>query len=411
VLEKVQTSASGISTKTVIKPAYQVYPQMGPKAANISNKNMLSAVAAEYVFRSDKAGNQLGIISASAQTWRNNWSNYRYLNGSSYVESPQETVSQNNPVWRKGPVYVWTGSYAKLRPEMDGTQTFTSSDYFNFSSGSNPLWQYAGEIERFDHFSMPLQSKIENKSGNPLFAANKMGYDSRTIIAQASNAEYNEIAFSSAEDEISGTGFFGGEVAKKDAGGNASVVKKSATIQTHTGNCALSLSSGAGFVYKPQSLTANKKYRAAVWTNSMNGRLYYKLNGASDVLSPAPAQERKAGDWYRLDLDIPIGSTFTSLEVGVKSASGTVLFDDFRFQPVDAVMTCYVSDPLDFEFSVTPPTYSPSFTYVLNNDNLYTMSEHNERGQVIREYQESFLYGIKLISESKDDYRRFHIDQ
>jgi hypothetical protein len=411
VLQKLDKSASGLITKTVTKPAYEVYPQMGPKASSMSNKNMLSASAAEYVYRSDDVGTQLGIIAASVQTWKNSWNNYRYHNGTSYTESPAETMSTANPVWRKSTAYVWKGSYAKLRPEKDGTQTFTSSDDFNFASGTNPLWQYAGEVLRFDHFSMPLETKSEPKIGNQMFGATKMGYDNRKIIAQASNAKYNEIAFTSAEDEIAGIGYFGGEVAKKDASGNAIVVRKSQGADTHTGDCALSLSTGTGFVYKPAGLTTSKTYRAAAWTNSANGRLYYKLNGLAEVLSPAPVAEKKAGNWYLLNLSIPIGSTFTSLEVGVKSVSGVAVFDDFRFQPADAVMTCYVSNPLDFEFTITAPTYSPTYDYVLNNDNLFTKYEYNEKGQLVKQYQESFQYDVKLISESKDDYRRFHVDQ
>lgn len=410
VLQKIDKSRSGITIKTVIKPAYEIYPQMGPKASSLANKNMLSAIAAQYVYRSDDAGNQLGIMGATIQTWRNNWTKYRYHNGTSYVETPEETISTNNPVWRKGPSYLWKGTYAKLRPEMDGTQTFTTSDDFNFSSGSNPLWQYTGEVIRFDHFSMPLEMKTEVKTGNPIHSAIKIGYDSRRIIAEADKAQYNEIAFTSAEDEISGIGYFGGEVAKKDASGNAIVVRKSQGADTHTGDCALSLSSGTGFVYKPTGLTVNKTYRAAVWTNSLNGRLYYKLNG-TEVVSSAPVAEKKAGNWYLLNLSIPIGSTFTSLEVGVKSVSGVAVFDDFRFQPADAVMTCYVSNPLDFEFTITAPTYSPAYDYVLDNDNLFTKYEYNEKGQIVKQYQESFLYDVKLISESKDDYRRFHVDQ
>jgi hypothetical protein len=411
VTQKLDKSPSGITTKTVLKPAYEIYPQMGPKSSNLANKNMLSAIAGQYVYRSDDAGSHLGLIGASVQTWKNNWSNYRYHNGSSYVESPAEPVSASNPIWRKGPAYFWKGSYAKLRPEMDGTQTFTTSDDFNFASGSNPLWQYAGEVLRYDHFSMPLETKVEDKSMNPIFTAVKMGYDNRTIIAQATNAEYSEIAFAGAEDEILGIGYFGGEVAKKDATGNAVVVRNSEGAQVHTGNCALSLSTGAGFIYKPQGLKINKTYRAAVWTNSTNGRIYYKLNGGVEVTAAAPVESKKAGDWYLVDISIPVGATFTSLEVGVKSVSGAVSFDDFRFQPADAVMTCYVINPLDFEFTIGPPTYSPAFDFVLNNDNLFTMYEYNERGQAVKQYQESFLYDLKMISESKEDYRRFHVDQ
>jgi hypothetical protein len=119
------------------------------------------------------------------------------------------------------------------------------------------------------------------------------------------------------------------------------------------------------------------------------------------VLSTAPILQKKAGAWYLLDFEIPTSATFTSLEVGVKSASGTVLFDDFRFQPADASMTCYVYNP-DTKFT----------EYVLDNDNFYTRYQYNNEGLITRTYQESIKYnGEKLVSESKADFRRFHIDQ
>lgn len=392
VLEKVNRSPLGVYVKSVIKPAYTVYPELASKAIDPANKNMLSQDAASYTYRSDAMGNSLGLISAEAQTWKKDWSNYRVLNGTSY----EEEGSQSNPVWRKSSSYVWKGEIARLQTDF-GTQTFDQGDEFDFN-GTNPFWQYVGETKRFDHYGMPL----EGVDKNSIYSAVKMGSDNRAMLATASNAKYNEIAFSSAEDKIAGESFFGGEVGV----GNGALV----TAPVHTGHTALSLSSGYGFVFKSHDLSSAKIYRASVWANSTDGRIYYKLNNGSEIVSPSQTISQAVaipgmGNWYRIDVSIANPSS-SIIEIGVKSNGGTVVFDDFRFQPSDADMTCYVHTPLDYTFSILPPNYSPSYSYVLDNDNLFTKVESNEKGETVKVYSESIKYGVKLISESKLNYRR-----
>ncbi len=399
VLEKIETSPLGLRVKTVEQPAYTKYPAMASKAINMNNKNMLSQTAASYSYLVDANDNALGLIGASVQTWKSDWVNYRILNAGAYGDG-----AEGDAVWRKDAGYTWKGDYSRLR--SNGIQSFSSGDQYDFTSGAvNPGWQYLGKTLRYDHYSMPLEG--EDLKG--FRSTTKLGYDQRVPVLSAANAGYTEVAFSSAEDLNTSTNYFGGEVSLKGGGaGNATVVKKSTGGSSHTGDCALSLSSGSGFVYKPTGLKANKIYRASVWTNSTNGRIYYKLNG-TNYESEAPTIITKAGDWYLINLRIPVGSTFTSLEVGVKSANGTtVVFDDFRFQPADAVMTCYVHNPLDHKHT-TDMTYSE---YVLDNDNFYSRYLYNEKGQLYRTYKESIKYGgERLISESNSDYRRFHINQ
>lgn len=389
-------SSTGINIKTVTKPAYKFYQGMGSKADNASNANMLTQEAENYVYRADDSGNAIGLIEGSFQEWKKTWTNYRILAGGVYADG-EETQSVSNPVWRIAGGYVFRGDYS--RKQADGSARFSQSEKY-VPGQANPLWMYTGELTRFDHFGMPLESK----SMRNIYESSKMGYNDQYVIAAASNAKFTEIAFSSAEDEIPLTGFFGGEVAVKSSGGTATVVKGGST---HTGNCALSLSStgGTGFVFKPTGLATKRNYRINVWCNSTNGRAYYKLNGGAEVLSTAPTKQGKAG-WYLAELTVPVGVTFTSLEVGVKAASGTVLFDDFRFQPADAKMTCYVYPPLDYIY----PAGVPNSHFVLDNNNLYVRYETSEDGLSSSVYAEtiSFGGGEKLVSKQESDYRRFH---
>lgn len=412
--QKLEKSTLGLYIKTVTKPAYRElsYSEMGSKATNVDNKNMLSQVAATYVYKSDASGANIGLIGAVANTWKKDWSNYRYYNGAGYIDDPNTNI----PVWRKSSSYTWRGNYALLR--ADGTQTFTTSDEFNFASPtSNTTWQFVDETNLYDHYSMPLQIR----SHDNIYSAVKLGYDDRIVIARSTNAKFTEIAFTSAEDIVSGAPYFGGEVALGSGTvlynrkGDFTLAKTGDSNITapHTGDAAVVVSGTnvKAFIFKPTGLRINQSYRASVWTNSTNGRIYYKLNGGSEQTSAAPTATVKAGKWYRLDFEIAVAGTFTSLEVGVKGLSGKVVFDDFRFQPINANMVCFVYNPLDLE-------YTANFTnrsYVLDNDNFFTLYEESIDGLVSKVYRETISFGgtdgYRLISEKKNNYRRVNVNQ
>jgi hypothetical protein len=376
---------------------------LGLRGLSASNKNMLTQAAATYVYRSDALGNALGLLSAEVQTWSNSWSNYRNFTGTAYDEV-QEQTSTNNPVWRKGSAYIWKGDITAL--DNYGSRKFTSSNNFDFTSplpSSNLSWQYQGEYLKFDHFGMPLETV--DYTGK-IYSATKMGYDNRVTVATAINARYGEIAFSSAEDKINGYNFFGGEVSL----GSGNVVSN----PYHTGKSSLSLSTGYGFVFNTSGdILKNKTYKASVWASSVNGKIYYKVNNGSEVIPTQTVSQAinvPGGTWYKIDVSIPVGNlTNPSLEVGVKSSTGTLMyFDDFRFQPADAVMSCNVYPPLNFEFVTDFKTY----TYTLDNDNLYTKQEISADGLNVKTYVESIQYqGEKFVLESKRDYRRFYVNQ
>jgi hypothetical protein len=390
VTQKLSKSALGIYTKTVSKPAFRVYPALATKAADPNNKNMVNQEVANYIFKSNSNGTSLGIIAATAKTWKTDGNNYREYDAttSSYYDG-QDPVSVSNPVWRVSSFYTFKGDITKL--QSDGSFSYAAADEFNFA-GANPGWQYLGEATKFDHYSMP----VESKDLNNIFSSTIMGYDQQDVLAQASNAGYKEIAYSGAEDKISNRPYFGGEVAV----GAGTLVN----TPVHSGSSSLSLSSGYGFTFKSNGILANKAYRASVWANSTNGRIYYKINNGTEE-SPAPVISHAVSvngvNWYRIDLPIEVGNISNpSIEVGVKSTSGIVVFDDFRFQPADAAMTGYVYDA---------NTGQPAF--VLDNDNLFTAYEYDDSGLLIRTKRESITYGVKLVSETQHDFKRFHKDQ
>jgi hypothetical protein len=394
VVEKTEKSPVGQRTRTVTKPAFRVpeYAQMGSKAIDINNKNMLGHEAASYTYQIDAAGNNIGLLSASVQTWKSNWGNYRYLSGANYTEGTEGSPD----VWRKHQNYVYKGTYANLR--ADGSLNFTPSQEFSFASGAaNTGWQKTGEVTRYDHYSAAL----EGKDMNNIFSSSKQDISARQVYANASNANYFEFAYSGAEDwDASGTGtYLGGEVAKGDG---TKVTKTPTGTETHTGQFAVVVlnTNGKSFKYyrsvsQNSPLVNNRVYRVSAWTNSPAGAIYYNLNNSGEQ-TVLPLIEKKVGNWYQINAEIPVG-TFSSLEVGVKSTSGTVSFDDFRFQPRDGSLTANVYDPV-----------TGAVTFVLDNQNMFTQYEYNDRGQLVKTYSESFLYGVKLVSESKVNYKGFN---
>lgn len=111
-----------------------------------------------------------------------------------------------------------------------------------------------------------------------------------------------------------------------------------------------------GFVFKSQEAMLGKAYRASVWASSAARRTYYKIGSNGTEVCPVPVIFHPVFvdqvKWCRMDLIIP-GSAVTSsaFEIGAKSNNGRIVFDGFRFQPVEAAMTGCVYNRLDFEYA------------------------------------------------------------
>lgn len=392
VTEKNSTSPLGIKTKSVTQPAYSIpsYSAMGPKATSQSNANMLAQPAAEYTYRLDASGNITGLLSGQVTTWSNSWGNYREYNAQTgaYTENSGSFPSS---VWRKSGTYVYKGAgYNDL--QSDGTLKFnTATNQYDFSGAtSNTNWMQTGSATRYDHYSMPVESK---NTVTQIYSSGKRDFYDKNILAMASNSNYYEFAYSGAEDDNPST-FFGGEVARA----NGSIVTGAAGTLCHTGQNAVSVSPGGkSFVYKPVALTSGRTYRAIVWANTnTGGGIYYVANGTTQT--PAPTSIDQVGSWYRIVVDnIPSNAT----EIGVQtSGSSAISFDDFKFHPRDAAVTANVYDP-----------GTGYLTYAIGNDGLFTQYVYNASGIVTQTWVESIKYGRKLVTEKSYDYKRFHTNQ
>ena len=362
VTESKGVSGMGYKTRTVTIPAFRQYAGMKDKGTSIYNPHMLSQTAANYTFLLDNAGAQIGMLSASAQTWKHVWNTYRVFNGSQYVDQ-----SEGQNVWRKHEQYAYRGTISDQR--ADGTITFTGSDYYDFvNSSNNTEWLKASEITRYDHYSMPLETKDLNDD----YASVKLGIDQSVQLAETANARYTEMAYTGAEDDFDGNGFLPGEIRRLDGARS--------TTKAHTGLYSISTAGiQSTMQFKSQDLTPGRVYRLSVWSTEGAGKIRYKIDGGS-TQTVTVSSPKNAGEWYQLNANITGG---TSIEAWVEGISGTTVYwDDFRFHPIDAPFSSHVYDPL-----------TNDLTYSLDNNNLYTHFQYDASGRLTATYRESFNYG------------------
>ncbi|MCC3157859.1 hypothetical protein LJ737_11470 [Hymenobacter sp. 15J16-1T3B] len=400
VLEDEWYSSTGEWFRTRKVPAYTKYPELGSKAQNAANKNMLSQGAATYTEKLNGAGQVMSLLAAAVQTWKKDWATYRGYNPNT---EQYEAQTGAVPVWRQHRSYVWNNP----RPNAVGLTSLADFTDFAWTSGATQPrnWKQLGEVTVYDDYSAALESKALNGR----YSAQKRGYGNALGIARASNAKYNEIAYSGAEDvsNVGGRMHFGGEVRGADL---------RSTTYSHTGRYSEQLGNGQrGFIFEAKAgttdgLELDRTYRASAWLHQSDlaaagGRLYAALlagtveNELGSVAINSTGVKR-AGDWYLLNLTftVPAGAANQIVRIGCKNLGASpVYFDDFRFHPVDATFTSYVYDPQTWQL-----------THSLNQDNLFTRYEYDAKGQLVRTYREILDVGqpVRLTSETVSHYAR-----
>ncbi|NJN25208.1 MAG: hypothetical protein HC819_04125 [Cyclobacteriaceae bacterium] len=184
------------------------------------------------------------------------------------------------------------------------------------------------------------------------------------VFSTVANARYHQFAYTGAEDEEINDGdrLFWGGVYLGDGVVDHAIA--------HTGYNSVSIDAGA----KTLQFDINNigldhdYYRASVWTNSPTGQIAYQLNGGVAVVTNVDAT-LKSGDWYLVNVDIPVGSA-SSLSVYCQASSGTVNFDDFRVHPLDAAMTSYVYNNWG------------ELSHTIGANNFYTQYEYDDMGRL-----------------------------
>lgn len=388
ILETQTTLSDGTQLKNTVVPAYMI-PQfagnvggygMGPKVDDITRRNMLLQVAVNYSFI--KRGLEWKPIGVGITTWKRDWW-YRNLGG---IETTP--IYPEQKIWRKYQTYVWDGEV-----DEDGIYVdYNVSDFDGFDWGLSSQvspWKKVLQVERYDHYSMPLEiSDINNN-----FASTKMGNSDSQVIA-TSNAMYTEMFYSGAEYYYNiGDEYFDGEV---------SGAHRSEEL-SHTGRYSVKISSGQeGFAVEmkgegPRGIEHRPgKYLLSVWANIenyQNARI--KLNSAIVQFN---GEFTIAGNWVQMNHYFDIPNSINDIEIAVTSASGIIYFDDFRISPIASSMTSYVYNEFD------------ELAFVLGSNNLGTKYQYDGAGRLIKVYEEiadtpTITGGFKLAKEYRYNYK------
>ncbi|PTQ92451.1 hypothetical protein C8P68_11251 [Mucilaginibacter yixingensis] len=347
-----------------VLPAYHIYPAMGLKTADATNKHMLIQQAASTTFKVDGSDQHLGVVSASANTWSNQ----------SQVLDPDGNLTntgQSN-IWRMKASYAWMPS-GTSSDDLSPTNSFQA--YFDPGGSGNSSWKKVSELTLYNVFSKGLEQTDINNN----YSASRLGYNNTKVIMTGNFAKYNEIAYSGAEDEFKNNTGVTSFIAPGDGVLNTAVA--------HTGTNSLTVHGGnGGFNYSvPLTRLSARDYYVAVWVKAANGNqndagLYYKIgNGASQAATLN--YNKQAAGWYLLEMRIPKAAIVAgtgNLQVGcVNNGSLDLYFDDFRFQPVTAAAKAYVYDKHTGELS-----------YILDNSNLYLHYEYDAAGRLTKCYKE-----------------------
>ncbi|WP_288882445.1 hypothetical protein [Pedobacter panaciterrae] len=372
-------------------PAYKKYTEMGLKTFGGTNKHMLAQETASYRYKVDAANQKLGLIGANVSTWAVDVPVLDPV-GTAIV---QNNASTNGKIWRKKEIYSWMPA----GQSANGITPMGSVTAFDWTTpGSSGVgWLKISENTLFDVYSKPL----EDKNMNNLYSAMRMGFNNTKIVATSSPASYYEMAYSGAEDSMSGSGM---------TVGDGSISSSFA----HTGMKSIALPSNGGQIFKytaPLSKLdpVRRDYFISAWVTGANitqigkARLYYSIDGGSPVYGGTTLQKVAAG-WYLIEMQIPasiITTGVTSLSVGCSNLTGggTLYFDDFRFQPFNAGMVSYVYD-----------AFSGELTYILDNNNLYVKYEYDAAGRLIKVYRETLgKTVVPKVKEMQYNYRRTNL--
>ncbi|ELR73393.1 hypothetical protein C900_04245 [Fulvivirga imtechensis AK7] len=353
------------------QPAYRKYEAMG--LAIYGGKNMLIQSAGRNMFKVERANHKpIGLVSATVQTWSN---------GIKVVEEIGE-----NDIWRKQASFVWNGDWPS---NPDGTYPVDHfvSNSFNYENlSSNIEWEKQAEITLYDMNSHSLEATDINNN----YAAVRMDPLYEKVLISVANGSYDEIGYSGAENLSFST---------KEGGVNSGE-GIATTARSHTGKYSLQVAFNTeGFNYHlGQSADLSKMYKASVWVY-MPGesetddqiskiQLYYKVNG-QEYISHPNVNKNKSKNWYLLEAIIdPKGAD--EVYIGCRNLSSrSVYFDDFRVNPVSAVVTSYVYDPVTGELS-----------YILDQNNFYTHFEYDALGRLVRTSREMLNFDFGQGKES-----------
>ncbi|MFC5044453.1 hypothetical protein ACFSTE_14885 [Aquimarina hainanensis] len=371
--------ANNVEAKSVVVPAFHKYTEMGAKADNLTNKNMLSQQALSLA--QIKVGNEWKTIGAGITTWSNDW---LYMNTQEEITEP--LVEGTQKIWRKHAVYTWKG-------DIDANGAYVNyqgiDDNFKWTEAqTNPKWVKTSSIDRYDHYSTPLQTSDINNN----FFSRKMGDKESKIIAIA-DAKYSEMYYSGAEYRYPNPYYFDGGVGAAGASGNGI---GQTSEKSHTGSYSVKVNTSIESFKVTMQRGKHRagKYKISVWVDKANvANARVSVNGQ---VKPFNGERIDAKDWVLLNHYEDF--TISTQNIAIKAAQGIFYADDFRIHPVESNMTSYVYNEWD------------ELTHIIGSNNLATRYEYDDAGRLIKTFVEvvdapGLTGGFKKAAETNYSYK------
>jgi hypothetical protein len=156
-------------------------------------------------------------------------------------------------------------------------------------------------------------------------------------------------------------------------------------------NCLPSFSPPAGkYMVSAWVKEASATPQTVSYTNSS---LVIGFIGSTNTYTGVPSGQIIDG-WQRIEKEITIPVSATSITITLQTSLGTAYFDDVRFFPFDGSMMSYVYDPITLRLSAE-----------LDERNYATFYEYDEEGKLIRVKKETER-GVMTIQENRDNIRK-----
>ncbi|WP_439490783.1 RHS repeat domain-containing protein [Algoriphagus sp.] len=219
------------------------------------------------------------------------------------------------------------------------------------SKGTAPL------EDRIEYISYDGMGNLLSVSKSAEKASFLWSYDGQFPVAESVNATYSQISFTSFETTDKGGWTYSGT-----------------PVTTHkTGKKGYNLSSGS--VTKTGiGASSSNPYRVGFWARRSSGTGNVNVGGQTESLTTA---------WKWVEKDI----TSSSLTI----SGGSVIIDELRLYPADAMMTSYTYEPLVGMTSKTEPN---GYTLIYGYDTANRLKTvKNEDGHILEHYEYNYASG------------------
>ena len=320
------------------------------------------------------------VVSTSVQTYKQSW----FTEGSALAQAfglDADAIAQLNKIWRPWQSYVYRKD-VKSANNTSIKEGGTINEIVAFDP-ANPAedWMFSNEVVAYS----PQGNMIEEKNVLDIYSAAAFGYNETLPILVAGNAASGTVRFKDYEYRTDYA--------------TAEAIQITFTNKAHSGKGVLS-STGSSVSLLQQAgekddrLIADKQLTeegalVKIWIRDAEEQaLQISVNGTQNF---DLQKDATIGHWslYRAYID---KATFTEGEKYSFALTGIispVLIDDFRVQPLEAQMTCYVYDSRTLKVITQ-----------FDDQHFGLIYQYNQEGKLIRKLIETER-GVKTVQETQ----------